>query len=101
MPRKHKPTETTNADSVPAVSTTPLGEILTVGETAALLKVPPSSIYEWTRFRGSNRGAPLPHRRVGKYIRFLRSEVEAWLVGLPKSTNTRKRHYVRKHQVAA
>jgi predicted DNA-binding transcriptional regulator AlpA len=71
-------------------------EVLTVAETAALLKVPPSSIYEWTRFRGGNRGTPLPHRKVGKYLRFLRSEIDAWLVGLPQAANTQKRQYVRK-----
>lgn len=71
-------------------------EVLTVAETAALLKVPPSSIYEWTRYRGSHRGTPLPHRKVGKYLRFLRSEVDAWLVGLPQAVNVRKRQYTRK-----
>jgi excisionase family DNA binding protein len=78
---------------LPASSAT---EVLTVAETAALLKVPPSSIYEWTRFRGSQRNTPLPHRRIGKYLRFLRSEIDAWLLGLPQAVNTRKRRYVRK-----
>lgn len=70
-------------------------EILTVAEVAAILKVPRSSIYEWTRFRTHQR-VPLPHRKVGKYLRFLRSEIDAWLVGLPQAKNTRKRRYVRK-----
>lgn len=69
-------------------------EILTVPEVANLLKVPPSSIYEWTRFRGTNR--KLPHRKVGKYLRFIRSEVMAWLVGLPQAVNNQKRGYIRK-----
>lgn len=83
--------------SIPAVSVSPsLGEVLTVAETAALLKVPKSSVYEWTRFRGGRQGAPVPHRKVGKYLRFLRSELEAWIVGLPLATHTHKRKYVRK-----
>jgi excisionase family DNA binding protein len=68
-------------------------EVLTVAEAAALLKVPISSIYEWTRHRGSGRGTPLPHRKVGKYIRLIKQEVEAWLLTLPQSPNTRKRAY--------
>ena len=102
MLRKPRPTGTTDANSVPAVPTLPTSyEVLTLQETAALLKVPPSSIYEWTRYRGNNRGASLPHRKVGKYLRFLRSEVESWLLALPQSTNSRKRKYTRKNEVGA
>jgi excisionase family DNA binding protein len=97
MQRK-TPSPATAANPAPAVSS--LGEILTVQETASLLKVPPSSIYEWTRYRGSHRGTPLPHRKVGKYLRFLRSELMEWLLALPQSTHPRKRKYTRKNQVA-
>src|ERR1700674_1737851 len=89
---KQTPTAATAANSSPVSSSS---EILTVDEVAALLKVPPSSIYEWTRFRGTQR-VPLPHRKVGKYLRFLRSEIDAWLVRLPQATNSKKRRYVRK-----
>lgn len=81
------------------VATNPVsafGEILTVQETADLLKVPPSSIYEWTRHRSAQQKTPLPHRKIGKYLRFLRSEVDAWVIGLPQAVNTRKRRYTRK-----
>jgi Helix-turn-helix domain len=94
---QRKPSPATIANPVPAISS--LGEILTVQETASLMKVPPSSVYEWTRFRGGHRAVPLPHRKVGKYLRFLRSEVESWLFALPQSTNTRKRKYVRQNRV--
>jgi excisionase family DNA binding protein len=101
MVRKPSQIATTDTNSIPAVPIIPPScEVLTVQEAAALLKVPPSSIYEWTRYRGNNRGASLPHRKVGKYLRFLRSEVESWLLGLPQSTNTRKRKYTRKKQAA-
>jgi excisionase family DNA binding protein len=89
---KLKSTGASVANSGLAVPTTSL-EILTVAEAAAVLKVPVSSIYEWTRHRGSSRGTPLPHRKVGKYIRFIKQEVEAWLLTLPQSPNTRKRAY--------
>jgi excisionase family DNA binding protein len=93
--RKLRPTGTPDTCTAPAFLSTQC-EVLTVTETAALLKVPPSSIYEWTRYRGSHRGTPLPHRKVGKYLRFLRSEVDTWIVGLPHAANLRKRRYTRK-----
>src|SRR6266705_5372328 len=83
---QRKPSQTAAIPAVPIISAS--CEVLSVQEAAALLKVPPSSIYEWTRYRGNNRGASIPHRKVGKYLRFLRSEVESWLLGLPQSTNT-------------
>lgn len=91
--RKPRPAEATVTSPVRPVVVS--SEILTVAETAAVLKVPVSSIYEWTRFRGTQR-VPLPHRKVGKYLRFLRSEIDAWIVGLPLATNIRKRRYIRK-----
>ena len=90
--RKPKPAEPTATSGAVATST---DAILTVAEVAALLKVPQSSIYEWTRYRSHQR-VPLPHRKVGKYLRFLRTEIDAWLVGLPQATNSKKRRYVRK-----
>lgn len=90
--RKPKPAEPTAISGTVAIST---DAILTVQEVADMLKVPKSSVYEWTRFRTHQR-VPLPHRKVGKYLRFLRTEIDAWLVGLPQATNSKKRRYVRK-----
>jgi excisionase family DNA binding protein len=102
MQRKPRRTIMANANPVLAVPTIAASsEVLTVAEAAALLKVPLSSIYEWTRYRGSHRGTPLPHRKIGKYLRFLRSEIDAWIVGLPQAANSRKRKYTHKNQVAA
>ena|SRR6267378_1912979 len=102
MQRKPRHAGMANTNPVLAVPTiTASSEVLTVAEAAALLKVPPSSIYEWTRYRGSHRGTPLPHRKIGKYIRFLRSEIDEWIVGLPQAANSRKRKYARKNRVAA
>jgi len=46
---------------------------LTVGELAELLQVPESWIYARTATND------IPHVRVGRYVRFKRSEVFAWL----------------------
>jgi excisionase family DNA binding protein len=51
-------------------------DLLTVGEVARLLKVPPSWVYERTRRRGVDR---LPHFKLGKYLRFSAREVVDWL----------------------
>jgi predicted DNA-binding transcriptional regulator AlpA len=80
--------------TAPSLLTTSASTILTVAEVASFLKIPASSVYEKTRFRSGQKSVPvLPHRRVGKYLRFILSEVEAWLLALPQSTKTKKRGY--------
>ena len=75
-------------------------EILTVEQVAARLQIPESSIYEKTRFRGSRGTLPvIPHRRVGKYLRFVASEIDSWFLALPQPEK-KKRRYV-KAQVRA
>ena len=51
-------------------------ELLTVQETASLLKVPVSWVYARTRKRSIER---LPGYRLGKYWRFRADEVMAWV----------------------
>lgn len=51
-------------------------ELMTVGEIATFLKVPPSWVYERTRLRGIDR---IPHIKLGKYLRFSADEVREWL----------------------
>ena len=55
-------------------------ELLTVEELASRLRVPPSWIREQTRSRNL-QGDPLPHLRLGRYIRFQweSAELRAWL----------------------
>lgn len=53
-----------------------LGELLTVEEVAALLKVDKSWVYARTRRRGSER---LPHVKLGKYLRFDEKSIHAYL----------------------
>ena len=43
-------------------------------DAAALLSVRPSWVYE------AVRSGRLPHLKVGRHIRFLRSDLEAWVV---------------------
>lgn len=74
-----------NSVSVPALprdlSTQP-EKLLTVRELAVFLSVPASWIYERTRQRGVNR---LPHLKIGKYVRFRLSDVEAYLETLRRA----------------
>jgi len=92
MANKTQPVPTT-ADAAP--------EILTVEQVAARLQIPMSAVYEKTRFRGARTSVTtLPHRRVGKYLRFLASEVDAWFLALPTSAKAKRRKY-RKRRAAA
>lgn len=50
--------------------------ILTAPEVAERLKVPTSWVFEKTRSRCQN---PIPHFRIGKYIRFDWARVVEWL----------------------
>jgi excisionase family DNA binding protein len=50
--------------------------LLTVEDVAALLKVPPSWVYERTRKRSMDR---LPGFRLGKYWRFREEDLFEWL----------------------
>jgi Helix-turn-helix domain len=66
--------------------------VMTVAQVAAYLQVPVNSIYERTRYRGRDR-RPLPCRRVGKYLRFVFSEVQEYLLSLPLESRQAKRSY--------
>ena len=55
------------------------GELMDVAETARVLNVPISWVYERTRRRGNER---IPHIKLGKYLRFEPSAVRTWLNGL-------------------
>jgi excisionase family DNA binding protein len=78
-----------NAQPMPEETPTAQQEVMTVSEVATLLKIPRSSIYEKTRRRTST-APPLPARRCGKYLRFFRSEVMAWLTALPLNNAGRR-----------
>ena len=50
-------------------------EFLTVRELGQRLKVPASWVYDQVRCQSD----PLPHYKMGKYLRFRWSEVSAWI----------------------
>jgi excisionase family DNA binding protein len=51
--------------------------LLCADEIGSPLAVPRSSVYEYAR----RRHDPLPSVRIGRHVRFCRSDVERWLVG--------------------
>lgn len=50
--------------------------LLTADDVARVLRVPRSSVYDYAR----RSRHPLPSMRVGRHLRFYRSEIEAWLL---------------------
>ncbi len=50
--------------------------LLTADEVAGLLAVPRSSVYEYAR----RARDPLPAVRIGRHVRFVRGELDAWIV---------------------
>ncbi len=57
-------------------------DILTADEVASLLKISKRQVYELTKERtqsGDIREYPLPCVRLGKLVRFRRSDVEEWI----------------------
>jgi hypothetical protein len=50
-------------------------DLMTVEETARVLHVPISWVYERTRRRGKER---IPHMKLGKYLRFELMAVKNW-----------------------
>ncbi len=59
-------------------SVVPSDEILTPAEVAARLKVPPKTVYEFTRKRQGGR-VPLKALRAGKFLRFRWADVLHWM----------------------
>lgn len=76
-------------------------EIMTTEDLAAYLKVEPSTVYERLRFRATRDPHPMPAHKMGGYWRFLKHEIDAWLLSLPRAVQTRKRKYVRDKNAAA
>lgn len=59
-------------------------EFLTIAELAAWLKIPTQTLYGW-----NSRGGGPKVTKVGRHVRYRRSDVEAWLDGTtpPRMTN--------------
>ena len=59
-------------------------ELLTAEEVAKLLKVPKSWVYERSSVRSLD---PLPHIKLGKYLRFRKSDVLIYLDRLKRGNS--------------
>jgi excisionase family DNA binding protein len=68
-------------DASPVSPAPPPDVLLTADEMAALLKVPPKSVYAMAA-----EGALPGVRRLGRRLRFYRPEVLAWLEGNRRTT---------------
>ena len=58
-----------------------VSEVMTVTEVAEYLRVNPQTVYR------KAKAGELPAVRIGRAIRFRRSELEAWLKGLREMTS--------------
>jgi len=56
-------------------------EVITADEVAALLRMTPAWVYAETR---RNR---IPHMRLGRYFRYRRSAIEAWMSDLEETVD--------------
>jgi excisionase family DNA binding protein len=95
MTREHKPTGAKNASSVSGAPTTSLA-VLTVEDVAARLQISKASVYELTRFREAADTPRLPARKIGRSLRFVAADIDAWVLALPKHANLQKRHYFKR-----
>jgi excisionase family DNA binding protein len=64
------------ADPGPVAAGAAHDDVLTVDEVASLLRVTPAWVYSQTQ---RDR---IPHMRLGRYLRYRRSAIEAWLGAL-------------------
>lgn len=55
----------------------PTPMLLTAQQVSVLLQIPVSSVYEYARRKHN----PLPVVRIGKHLRFRRSDLDDWLNG--------------------
>ena len=70
-----QPTTAANGAAANAAAPSPLSEpLLDVADAAALLSVRRSWIYE------AVRDGRLPHLKIGRHLRFLRADLERWVV---------------------
>jgi excisionase family DNA binding protein len=73
--RYRMPAQANSATNPTSLPPSPLSEpLLDAQAAAALLSVRPSWIYE------AVRAGRLPHLKVGRHVRFLRSDLERWVI---------------------
>jgi excisionase family DNA binding protein len=94
MTRDHRPTGAPNVNSVSGAPINPA--VLTVDDVAARLQISKASVYELTRFREAADTPRLPARKIGRSLRFIAADIDAWVLALPKHANLQKRHYFKR-----
>jgi len=94
MQREAKPTGATSVNNASKAPTSLA--VLTVGDVAGRLQISKTAVYELTRFRQLADTPRLPARKIGRSLRFIASEIDAWLLSLPKHTHLQKRRYLKK-----
>lgn len=62
-----------NIGNTPNSSVRLFDNLLTVPELSEWLKIPQKTIRDWVYKR------QIPHKRVGRHIRFKKSEIEHWI----------------------
>ena len=62
-----------NIGNTPNSSVRLFDNLLTVPELSEWLKIPQKTIMDWVYKR------QIPHKRVGRHIRFKKSEIEHWI----------------------
>jgi excisionase family DNA binding protein len=95
MSREHKPTGAANASSVSGAPINPA--VLTVEDVAARLQISKASVYELTRFREAADTPRLPARKIGRSLRFVAADLDAWILALPKHAHLQKRRYLKRN----
>lgn len=56
------------------------GDVLTIGELAAYLKIPKSTLYKLVR------EGKIPSQKIGRHWRFRKGAIDHWLEDLPAAT---------------
>jgi excisionase family DNA binding protein len=88
MPGLDPPTAGTVSDSRASGRDDDLRDLLTVADVAAILKVNKSWVYEHTRDEAEDR---LPFVKLGKYLRFDRTDLRAYVAAKRASSRTARR----------
>ena len=86
MPRmkKHHPDALPQPQPPPASVNGPSGEVLTLAEAAAYLRLPEAEVAGLVQSQG------LPGRRIAGQWRFLKAAIQHWLASAPQTWETRR-----------
>jgi excisionase family DNA binding protein len=71
-----------SADGLKQISSLSSGDLLTAEEVAALLRVTPAWVYAQTRRHR------IPHLRLGRYVRYRREALDAWMTEVESSSSS-------------